>query len=96
MKNKGKNPNLPTRSGGTNFIKSSLCIFKNDPNVMIASHKLSISLIESIGAHPSIKINDYMSLDDWGRFLSTNKITKCITTLSSKYIDMTNANLILL
>ena len=33
---------------------------------MIASHKLSISLIESIGAHPSIKINDYMSLDEIG------------------------------
>ena len=95
MKNKGKTLIYLQDPGGTNFIKSSLCIFKNDPNVMIASHKLSISLIESIGAHPSIKINDYMSLDDWGRFLSTNKITKCITTLSSKYIDMTNANLIL-
>ena len=77
------------------LLLKAVYAFKNDPNVMIASHKLSISLIESIGAHPSIKINDYMSLDDWGRFLSTNKITKCITTLSSKYIDMTNANLIL-
>ena len=49
MKNKGKTLIYLQDPGGTNFIKSSLCIFKNDPNVMIASHKLSISLIESIG-----------------------------------------------
>ena len=80
--------------GGTNFIKNNIDFLKKNYQTKLAAHNLSLPAINSLGISPDFRISNLFSFESWINFLEENKIKKVITTLSSKYVDMANCNLI--
>tara|TARA_B100001059_G_scaffold160519_1_gene160061 strand:+ start:22725 stop:23741 length:1017 start_codon:yes stop_codon:yes gene_type:complete len=94
MKNKGKTLIYLQDPGGTNFIKLSLKGLINKFDTIIVSHNLSAPILKSVEVIPDYEISSVVDQDFWLKFFKNNKITKIISTLSSKYVDLSNCNLI--
>jgi hypothetical protein len=65
------------------------------PNTVIAVHPISIDNVRKLGIKDIFEINPHLSMEQWEKILIDKKISKVLGTISSKYLDLSNANLFL-
>lgn len=94
MQNKGKTLIYLQDPGGTNFIKLNLKELIRKFDTIVVCHRLSSSILKSINIKPEHEISSVADQDFWLEFFKNNNINKIICTLSSKYVDLSNCNLI--